>query len=105
MLTTGTTSPSPLQSAPSSAESSANSAPRFTTLRIKLTLIVVLTVVLLVGLLYIPLQLVLLERFVVLEKQSVVTNLNRTNEAVTSQLSQLVKTSRDYSAWDDSYAF
>ncbi len=105
MFTNGTPSPPPTQLQPSPAEPSARPAPRFTTLRIKLTLLVALTVILLVIFLYIPLQFILLQRFIDLEQAAVVTNLNRTNEAVTNQLSQIVKTSRDYSVWDDTYDF
>lgn len=104
MLSNSTAPPPSTQPETSSTEFSTPPL-RFTTLRIKLSLIVALTVLLLVVFLYIPLQFILLERFINLEQDNVVTNLNRTSEAVTNQLSQIVKTSRDYSAWDDTYNF
>ncbi|HEY1011728.1 MAG TPA: CHASE4 domain-containing protein [Herpetosiphonaceae bacterium] len=77
----------------------------FRSLRLNVFAAIALTALLLVVLLVFPLQSTILNRFVALEHETLLTNLTRAEEALAAQLTALNKSVRDYAAWDGTYDF
>src|SRR4051794_26543921 len=75
------------------------------TLRRKTLLIVGLTLVGLIVLVYIAAQIIVLNGFRQLEDQNTRDNVQRAINALNDDLNQLKSSTRDYSYWDDAYAY
>jgi signal transduction histidine kinase len=78
---------------------------RYATLRWKTLLIVAVTLVGLLTIVYIPLRIFLLGSFVSLERQQLVTDLERASSALADDIYNLDLFNAGYSIWDDTYAF
>src|ERR1041384_3705648 len=74
-------------------------------LRKKTLLIICATLVGLLGFLYFFSRTVILRSFSQLEEQDARQNLDRSMSALSDELSSLGRTTRDYSSWDNTYAF
>src|ERR1051326_7474719 len=74
-------------------------------LRKKTLLIICATLVGLLGFLYFFSRTVILRSFSQLEEQDARQNLDRGMSALSDELSSLGRTTRDYSSWDNTYAF
>ncbi len=80
-------------------------AERRTSLRRSALLLVGLATLGLVAALYLPLRWILLREFVRLEEQTALQNVQRARNAVGEELARLTSQARDYSVWDDTYAY
>lgn len=78
---------------------------RYTSLRIKTFLIIVTTLIGLLVMLYVPLRILLLGSFIELEEQHTRQDIERVLHALASDTAKLDRTTGDYAAWDDTYAF
>src|SRR5438105_1350637 len=78
---------------------------RYTTLRWKTLVIVAATLMSLLVIVYIPLRIFLLGSFVSLERQLLLTDLDRASNAITDDLYNLDLLNAGYAIWDDTYAF
>ena len=78
---------------------------RFATLRWKTLLIVAAMVMGLLVIVYIPLRIFLLGSFVSLERQLLLTDLDRASNAINDDIHDLDLMNAGYSLWDDTYAF
>src|SRR5215213_6582129 len=78
---------------------------RYTTLRWKTLLIVAATLMGLLVIVYIPLRIFLLGSFVSLERQLLLTDLDRASNAIADDMYNLDLLNAGYSIWDDTYAF
>src|SRR5690349_7115273 len=78
---------------------------RYVTLRWKTLLIVAATLVGLLTIVYIPLRIFLLGSFVSLERQLLLTDLDRASSALADDIHNLDLFNAGYSIWDDTYAF
>ncbi len=78
---------------------------RFATLRWKTLLIVAATLMGLLVIVYIPLRIFLLGSFVNLERQMLLTDLDRASNAIIDDTYNLDLMNASYSIWDDTYAF
>src|SRR3954454_2316548 len=78
---------------------------RYATLRWKTLLIVAATLMGLLVIVYVPLRIFLLGSFVSLERQMLLTDLDRASNAIANNLHDLDLFNAGYSFWDDTYAF
>src|SRR3954468_15251912 len=78
---------------------------RYATLRWKTLLIVAATLMGLLVIVYIPLRIFLLGSFVNLERQLLLTDLDRASNAIGDDIYNLDLMNAGYSIWDDTYAF
>src|SRR5215213_1631537 len=78
---------------------------RYTTLRWKTLLIVAATLMGLLVIVYIPLRIFLLGSFVALERQMLLTDLDRATNAINDDTYNLDLMNAGYAIWDDTYAF
>jgi signal transduction histidine kinase len=78
---------------------------RYATLRWKTLLIVAATLMGLLVIVYIPLRIFLLGSFVRLERQLLLTDLDRASNAIDDDTHNLDLLNAGYSVWDDTYAF
>src|SRR5256885_3854622 len=74
-------------------------------LRKKTLLIICATLIGLLGFLYFFSRTVILRSFSQLEEQDARQNLDRGMSALSDELSSLGRTTKDYSSWDNTYAF
>src|SRR3954463_10830970 len=81
------------------------STQRFATLRWKTLLIVAATLVGLLVIVYIPLRVFLLGSFVSLERQLLVTDLDRASSTLADDIHNLDLFNAGYAFWDDTYTF
>ncbi len=79
--------------------------PRQRSLQAKTLQAVALTVLALVVVLYIPLRAIVLGSFLKLEEQEVRRHVERARNALDGEVLALGRVARDYSAWDETYAF
>jgi signal transduction histidine kinase len=79
--------------------------PRYATLRWKTLLIVAATLIGLLVIVYIPLRVFLLGSFVNLERQLLLTDLDRAANAIADDAHDLDLLNAGYAIWDDTYAF
>ena len=82
-----------------------SSTQRFATLRWKTLLIVAATLMGLLVIVYIPLRIFLLGSFVALERQMLLTDLDRATNAINDDTYNLDLMNAGYAIWDDTYAF
>jgi signal transduction histidine kinase len=78
---------------------------RYATLRWKTLLIVAATLMGLLVIVYIPLRIFLLGSFVSLERQLLLTDLDRASNAIADDLHNLDLLNAGFAIWDDTYAF
>src|SRR6478672_10014488 len=78
---------------------------RYATLRWKTLLIVAATLIGLLVIVYIPLRIFLLGSFVSLERQLLLTDLDRASNAIADDLHNLDLLNAGFAIWDDTYAF
>jgi signal transduction histidine kinase len=78
---------------------------RYATLRWKTLLIVAATLIGLLVSVYIPLRIFLLGSFVALERQLLLTDLERASNAINDDIYNLDLMNASYAIWDDTYAF
>lgn len=78
---------------------------RFVTLRAKLLLLLTLTVLGLLVALYIPLRVLVLGSYLTLEQQTMHTEMDRAQNALTGAIVKLDNSAAGYATWDDTFAF
>jgi sensor domain CHASE-containing protein len=75
------------------------------TLRRKTLLIIGLGLVVVVAAVYATSTLILMGGFANVEEQDTRQNVNRALAALSDDFAELMRSNRDYAAWDDTYAF
>src|SRR6478672_11187678 len=78
---------------------------RYATLRWKTLLIVAATLMGLLVIVYVPLRIFLLGSFVSLERQLLLTDLDRASNAINDDIHNLDLFNAGFAIWDDTYAF
>lgn len=75
------------------------------TSRLRSILTISVTIASLLLLLYVGSNMIFLERFAALERDSIVEDVERVKDLIAKDIQQINTTNGDYSGWDDAYAF